>query len=120
MAMTQKQTQQFNNMREVLRRIAHEYRTPKQLKRRPLAQYGLPYAVSGSLTYYLWGPGCSWDVMILVARKTNNTGVFFDECELKAVVEHDFDKPLDHPHVFVCRKPRVPADVIWSSIKSYR
>lgn len=83
-------------------------------------QYGLPHAVSGSLTYYLWGPGYSWDVMILVTRRTNDTGVFFEECELKALVEHDFGEPLGRPYIFVCRKPKVPSDVIWSRMKSYR
>ena len=50
-------------------------------------QYGLPHAVSGSLTYYLWGPGYSWDVMVIVTDETNPLGVFFDMCELKATVK---------------------------------
>jgi hypothetical protein len=83
-------------------------------------QYGLPHAVSGSLTYHLWGPGYSWEVMILVARRTNDTGVFFEECELKTVVEHDFDKPLDHPYIFVCRRNKRSADVIWGAMRSFR
>ena len=82
-------------------------------------QYGLPHAVSGHLNYYLWGPGYSWDVMVIIASKTNNMSVFFDECELKAIGQHDFE-PFGHAYIFVCRKPKVPADVIWSSIKSYR
>jgi hypothetical protein len=82
-------------------------------------RYGLPHAVSGHLNYYLWGPGYSWDVMVLIASKTNNMSVFFDECELKAVGQHDYE-PFGHAYIFVCRKPKVPADVIWSSIKSYR
>jgi 4-amino-4-deoxy-L-arabinose transferase-like glycosyltransferase len=83
-------------------------------------QYGLPHAVSGFLTYYLWGPGYSWDVMILVTSKSNNMSVFFDQCELKAVGQHVYDAPVGRPYIYVCRKPKVPADVIWSSVKSYR
>lgn len=83
-------------------------------------QYGLPHAVSGSLTYYLWGPGYSWDVMVIIARKTNNMSVFFDECELKATVQYEYDVPIGLPYIYVCRKPKVPPDVIWSSMKSYR
>jgi 4-amino-4-deoxy-L-arabinose transferase-like glycosyltransferase len=82
-------------------------------------QYGLPHAVSGHLNYYLWGPGYSWNVMLLVTDRTNNMSVFFDECELKAIGQHDFE-PFGHAYIFVCRKPKVPADVIWSSMKSYR
>ena len=83
-------------------------------------QYGLPHAVSGFLTYYLWGPGYSWDVMILVTSKSKNMSVFFDQCELKAVGQHVYDAPVGQPYIYVCRKPKVPADVIWSSVKSYR
>ena len=82
-------------------------------------QYGLPHAVSGSLTYYLWGPGYSWDVMILVSDKTNNMSVFFDECELKTVGQNDIE-PFGRAYIYVCRKPKVTADVIWSSVRSYR
>ena len=83
-------------------------------------QYGLPHAVSGSLTYYLWGPGYSWDVMIIVTTQTNPMSVFFDDCELKRVVTYQFDEPGSATHIFVCRNPKVSAKVIWSSVKTYR
>jgi hypothetical protein len=79
-------------------------------------EYGLPHAVSGSLTYYLWGPGYSWDVMIVVSMMSNNMAVFFDDCELAA----DTDYAYVSPNIYVCRGPRVSADVIWSSAKLYR
>jgi hypothetical protein len=81
--------------------------------------YGLPHAVSGSLTYYLWGPGYSWDVMIIITGRTNNMSVFFDECEQSAVVSSDYSA-LGDAYLFVCRKPKVPVASIWSSIKSFR
>ncbi|HSB00541.1 MAG TPA: hypothetical protein VLE49_07815, partial [Anaerolineales bacterium] len=83
-------------------------------------QYGLPHAVSGSLTYYLWGPGDSWEVMILLTNKTNNMSVFFEECELKTVIENEQNRFMLSHHIFVCRKPKVSADTIWSSAKLFR
>ena len=83
-------------------------------------KYGLPHAVSGALTYYLWGPGYSWDVMIIITNKTNNMSVFFDECELKTTIHYEYDVPFGPPYIYVCRKPKVSADVIWSSVKSFR
>jgi hypothetical protein len=83
-------------------------------------QYGLPHAVSGSLTYYLWGPGYSWDVMIIVTTQTNDMSVFFYECAQKKVVEYKYDAPMGSSYIFVCRKPKVPPDVIWTSVKTYR
>ena len=82
-------------------------------------QYGLPHTVSGSLTYYLWGPGYSWDVMIIATTKSNNMSIFFDECEQKAIVPNDYFGMGDL-YIFVCRKPKVSAKVIWSSVKTYR
>ncbi len=81
--------------------------------------YGLPHAVSPSLTYYLWGPGYSWEVMLLVTPRTNNLSVFFDACELKGPVQ-SVPGGQGGLYIFVCRTPKVPANVIWSSLKSYR
>jgi hypothetical protein len=84
-------------------------------------QYGLPHAVSGSLTYYLWGPGYSWDVMILVTNRTNSMAVFFDKCEEKATFQYEYDAVfVGNPTIFVCRGPKVNAEEIWSSQKTYR
>jgi len=83
-------------------------------------QYGLPHAVSGALTYYLWGPGYAWDVMLIVTDKSNELAVFFEECELKATARYEYDAPVGHPNIYLCRKPKVSADAIWSSLKLYR
>jgi hypothetical protein len=83
-------------------------------------EYGLPHAVSGSLTYYLWGPGYSWDVMIILTTKTNPLAVFFDECELQATAQRGFDLSSGPVAIYVCREPKVSAEKIWSSMKSYR
>ncbi len=83
-------------------------------------EYGLPHAVSGHLTYYLWGPGYSWDVMIIVTDQSNEMEVFFDDCELAAEARYDYGRPTGHPNIYVCREPKVSADAIWSSAKSYR
>ncbi len=84
------------------------------------ARYGLPHAVSGNLTYYLWGPGYSWEVMILITGRTNNTAVFFDKCELKTVTRRGEDALGGDLYIHVCRKPKVSPAVIWSSMESYR
>jgi hypothetical protein len=79
-------------------------------------QYSLPNAVSGSLTYYLWGPGDSWDVMIIVAGRTNYLSVFFDECVQKAITGNDLP---GHYYIYVCKKPKLPIHVIWPNLKNY-
>jgi hypothetical protein len=83
-------------------------------------KYGLPHAVSGHLTYYLWGPGYSWDVMLIITTKTNSMSMFFDECEMKKAVHLTYDVQNRAPYIFVCRKPKVSAEAIWSTAKLYR
>jgi 4-amino-4-deoxy-L-arabinose transferase-like glycosyltransferase len=79
--------------------------------------YGLPPAVSNHLTYYLWGPGdSSWEVMIVVAPKTNEMAPFFRSCEMETAAGSGTVVPL---YVFVCRGPKVPPQTIWSSVAKY-
>jgi len=82
-------------------------------------QYRLPHAVSGSLTYYLWGPEYSWDVMLIVTNRPNVMSVFFNECEQKAVMQHKYIGSTRF-YIFVCRKPIIPVDTIWRSTKSFQ
>ena len=84
-------------------------------------RYGLPQAVSGHLTYYFWGPGkSSWDVMIVVAFASNDMAPFFKSCERKAALQNDFAAGFyNRLAIFVCRRPRVPPEKIWSSVQDY-
>lgn len=82
-------------------------------------KYGLPHAVSGVLTYYLWGPGYSWDVMIVVTSNLYSVTYFFNQCELKKTVQYVYDVPVGSPSIYICREPIVPADRIWSGVKTY-
>jgi hypothetical protein len=84
--------------------------------------YGLPPAVSGHLTYYLWGPGeSSWDVMIIVTRKTNDMAPFFETCERKAAVHNDYSAAsFNQLSIFVCRDPKVSPQAIWGSVEEYK
>lgn len=82
-------------------------------------QYGLPHAVSGSLTYYLWGPGYSWESMIIVTGRINKMSVFFEQCEQKAVTQREYLGSMRF-YIFACTKPKASADAIWSSVKLFR
>jgi hypothetical protein len=82
--------------------------------------YGLPPAVSGNLTYYLWGPGTSsWEVMVVIASKTNEMAPFFERCEMKSAVTNEFTLQYHKMYIFICRNPKVPPQMIWSSVAEY-
>lgn len=87
-------------------------------------QYGLPHAVSGHLTYYLWGPGYSWDVMIMLTNNispvnTTTMSLFFSECELKGRVFNPYTIPLNQLNIYVCRKPLLSPEEIWKKMEFY-
>ena len=87
-------------------------------------QYGLPHAVSGHLTYYLWGPGYSWDVMIMLTNNispvnTTSMSLFFRECELKGRVFNRYTIPLNQLNIYVCRKPLLSPEEIWKKMEFY-
>jgi len=87
-------------------------------------RYGLPHAVSGHLTYYLWGPGYSWDVMIMLTNNASpvNTATlsrFFEECQLKGRVFNPYTIPLNQLNIYVCRKPLLSPEEIWQQMEMY-
>jgi hypothetical protein len=88
-------------------------------------RYGLPHAVSGHLTYYLWGPGYSWDVMIILTNgiigiDTASMSLIFQECELKGRVFNPYTIPINQLNVYVCRKPLLSPDRIWQHMETYK
>ena len=84
------------------------------------SRYGLPHAVSGALTYYLWGPGYSWDVMLVVTGKMNYLSVLFEECTQTVTAGKKYENPmLADVNISVCRHPKVSPDVFWSKLKDY-
>jgi hypothetical protein len=80
-------------------------------------EYGLPHAVTGHLTYYLWGPGYSWDVMVVVTQYPITN--YFYKCERIEVIHHPYVY-VGSPTVYICRYPIKPVDAIWPELKAYR
>jgi hypothetical protein len=83
-------------------------------------RYGLPHAVSGNLTYYLWGPGKSWDVMIFVTSAPTVFIPYFQDVQYATTVVSEYTMPYNtNLPVYVMRKPRMSADKIWPRLKYY-
>ena len=87
-------------------------------------QYSLPHTVSGHLNYYLWGPGYSWDVMIVLANNSfpiniASMSLFYNQCELKGRVFNAYTMPLNQLNIYVCRKPTLSPEEIWQHMEMY-
>jgi hypothetical protein len=81
---------------------------------------GLPPAISGHLTYYLWGPrGYTGDVMIVLDDERPTLERLFRSVELAGHVYHPYSMPYQHFDVFVCRGPRQSLAALWPRIKRF-
>jgi hypothetical protein len=88
-------------------------------------RYGLPHAVSGHLAYYLWGPGNSWDVMIIltngiIGMDSSSMSRIFQECDWKDRAFNPYTIPLNQLNIYVCRKPLFSPEEIWQLMETYK
>ena len=83
---------------------------------------GLPEAISGANSYYLWGPrGATGDCVIAVGYDEELLRQCFDEVSVAAEMECPwitFGDPV-RP-VLLCRKPKAPLEQLWPKFKRYR
>jgi hypothetical protein len=84
-------------------------------------RYHLPKAISGHLSYYLWGPhGASGKVLITLGIPQEDLKRYFDQVELKTVVHRGGIGPGD-PAADVClaRDPKISLTEAWEKVKHY-
>lgn len=84
-------------------------------------RYGLPRAISGHNSYWLWGPrGHSGRVVIIVGGRKEDHEKVFSNVEIAAVHRHPYAMPFeaDLP-IFLCREIRLPFDKVWPRVKLY-
>ena len=85
-------------------------------------ELGLPTAVSGHNSYYLWGPPRDGRGEILLAigpDKSDLEELYFD---VTAVGETDekYAMPYeDHVPLYLCRRPKVDIRVVWNTLKIF-
>jgi hypothetical protein len=83
-------------------------------------QYGLPQAISGHQSYYLWGPrGYTGESMIVMADRQETLEKLFQMVRKVARVEHPYSMPYNHFDVFYCRGLRMPLKELWPQVKKW-
>jgi hypothetical protein len=81
---------------------------------------GLPPAISGHLSYWLWGPrGYTGEVMIVLDDDRETLQRLFGSVQLAGRVDHPYSMPYEHFDVWVCRQPRQSMAALWPRIKKY-
>jgi hypothetical protein len=83
-------------------------------------KYGLPPAISGHQTYFLWGPrGYTGESVIVLDGRQDDLETRFASVEKVASVYHPYSMPYEHFDVFYCRGLKQPLAEIWPQVKSW-
>ena len=82
-------------------------------------QHGLPAALSGHNTYWIWGPG-DWTGEVLIVIGGDRPDQYFAQVEAAGRIYHDYAMPYENNlTVWVCLQPKATVAEIWLSVKSY-
>ena len=85
-------------------------------------RYGLPPALSGHQSYFLWGPrGADGSVMLVLDDDADDERGLFDSVEDAGPVESSpYAMPFEQrQHVWICRGLHEPLDQLWPKLKQW-
>jgi hypothetical protein len=81
---------------------------------------GLPPAISGHNSYWLWGPRSYNSTLIVIGGKEQDARKVFDEVTPAAQTFHRYAMPYENNMtIWICRKPRVDLKSVWPKTKKY-
>jgi hypothetical protein len=82
---------------------------------------GLPNAISGHNSYFIWGPGdCTGEVVISIGVPREVLAEEFGKTEQRATVRCEYCIPDENGlPVFVNQGPRRPLSEAWTTFKHY-
>ena len=83
-------------------------------------RYGLPPAISGHQSYFLWGPrGYTGESMIVLDERQSRLESLFASVRKVARVSHPYSMPYEHFDVFYCQGLKQPLSVLWPHVKNW-
>jgi hypothetical protein len=81
-------------------------------------KYGLPPAISGHQSYYLWGPrGYTGESVIVMGGNPVDLAGLFTSVEKVARVEHPYSMPDQQFDVYYCRGMKMALSDYWPKVK---
>ncbi|MEO6805543.1 MAG: glycosyltransferase family 39 protein [Edaphobacter sp.] len=86
------------------------------------AKYGLPPAISGHQSYWLWGPrGYTGEEMIVVRYATlSEMSTAYDSCTVVGERNGMYTMPSEHGPIFLCHGRKKTYQEDWNEMKLYR
>lgn len=83
-------------------------------------QYGLPPAISGHQSYFLWGPrDYTGESMIVLDDDQDRLEELFSSVQKVATVYHPYSMPYEHFDVYYCTGLKQPLKDLWPQLKKW-
>jgi hypothetical protein len=83
-------------------------------------KYGLPKAISGHQSYWLWGPrGYTGESMIVLDDRKERLEELFANVRKVGHVDHPYSMPYEHFDVFYCQGMKRPLSELWPQLKHW-
>ncbi len=82
-------------------------------------QYGLPKAIGGHNSYWLWGPrGYTGEIVITIGAAQRDLENVFEEVRLVQIVDSPYAQDRDVA-VHLCRRLKLPMSALWPRVRVY-
>ena len=83
-------------------------------------RYGLPQALSGHQSYFLWGPrGYTGESMIVMGDRRARLEDLFTSVEWKGQISHPYSMPYNHIDIYYCRGLKMSLAELWPKVKDW-
>jgi hypothetical protein len=83
-------------------------------------KYGLPPAISGHQSYFLWGPrDYTGESMIVMQGRQQDLERYYASVKKVASVYHPYSMPYEHFDIFYCRGLKHALKEIWPQVKNW-
>jgi 4-amino-4-deoxy-L-arabinose transferase-like glycosyltransferase len=83
-------------------------------------KYGLPKAISGHQSYFLWGPrGYTGESVIVMQGRQQELEQMYASVKKSAHVSHPYSMPREHFDVFYCRGLKTSLQQAWPLVKNW-
>ena len=83
-------------------------------------KYGLPPAISGHQSYFLWGPrGYTGESMIVMDDDRETLEKLFTSVRKAGHVYHPYSMPYQHFDIFYCQGMHPPLQELWPRLKKW-
>ena len=84
------------------------------------SRYGLPRAISGHQTHFLWGPGdCTGEVVIVLQYPADRLAEIFESVEEAGRHHHAWGMAEENHPIHLCRGLKMPLAELWPQLKHW-